>query len=314
MGLELRKFVLGRDEGVWVDIQNRANQEDPEHVPETAEEFSKWEKAPWFNPDGRFIAERDGLPVGLVLAHIDKRREEKLGFLVGPDVVPEARRQGVGTVLANRALASLRSRGMERAQAAIADWSRAGLEFIKTFGFRQVRLFSTMEAGLDPLLEGVGENRDVRISLIGLDDDDARLLTRLENESFKEHFNHRDGTLEETMFWFKNMTDLDIWAEVCIAYVGEEPAGYLVYGIDHKDIRHLGKKRGVLFSIGVLKPHRGKGIAKAVMLHGMRVLKDKGMTSAGLGVDDSNVTNAFRLYESLGFKVTRKHHTFERQL
>ena len=51
-----------------------------------------------------------------------------------------------------------------------------------------------------------------------------------------------------------------------------------------------------------------------MMIHGMRELKAKGMKQAGLGVDDTNVTGAMRLYERLGFNTTRKHLTYERSL
>jgi ribosomal protein S18 acetylase RimI-like enzyme len=46
----------------------------------------------------------------------------------------------------------------------------------------------------------------------------------------------------------------------------------------------------------------------------MRELKARGMKQAGLGVDNTNVTKAMRLYERLGFKTTRKYLTYERNL
>jgi hypothetical protein len=77
------------------------------------------------------------------------------------------------------------------------------------------------------------------------------LLVGLENDSFKEHFNHRDGTVAEAMFWFKNLTELEMEIDICIARVEEEPVGFIIYGIDHKDNRHQKKERGWLFSLGV---------------------------------------------------------------
>jgi ribosomal protein S18 acetylase RimI-like enzyme len=66
--------------------------------------------------------------------------------------------------------------------------------------------------------------------------------------------------------------------------------------------------------IGVLKPYRRKGIGTKLMLHGMNLLKTKGMTVAMLGVDDWNVTKAMRLYEKVGFKVARKEMAYEKTL
>ncbi len=314
MNLQIRKAVLGPDDEIWVNIGNRARAEDPEFTPSTADEYRKWQKAPWFNPEGRFIAEFDGKPVGRVLGHVDKERAEKQGFLNGPAVIPEARRRGIGTALARRALESLKTRGMETVQGDAQGWNEAAQAFIETLRFKQVRVFSTMEADLAAIPHGVGESVTVQLELIDKSEEDARLLVRLENESFKEHFNHRDGTVEEAMFWFRSLKDLEVENDVCIAWVEDEPAGFIVYGIDHKDNRHLKKERGWLFSLGVLKSFRGQGIAKALMIHGMRELKAKGMKQAGLGVDDTNVTRAMRLYERLGFKVTRKYLTYERRL
>jgi len=51
-----------------------------------------------------------------------------------------------------------------------------------------------------------------------------------------------------------------------------------------------------------------------LMLHGMNQLKAKGITAVMLGVDDSNVTKAMRLYEKLGFKVARKEMVYEKTM
>jgi ribosomal protein S18 acetylase RimI-like enzyme len=66
--------------------------------------------------------------------------------------------------------------------------------------------------------------------------------------------------------------------------------------------------------IGVLKPYRRTGIGTKLMLHGMNLLKAKGMIVAMLGVDDWNVTQATRLYEKVGFKVARKEMAYEKTL
>jgi hypothetical protein len=97
MNLHIREARLGPDDEVWVDIGNQARAEDPEFTPATVDEHRKWQKAPWFSPEGRFIAELDGKPVGTVSGHVDKERKEKRGFLRGPEVIPAARRRGVGT-------------------------------------------------------------------------------------------------------------------------------------------------------------------------------------------------------------------------
>jgi len=73
-------------------------------------------------------------------------------------------------------------------------------------------------------------------------------------------------------------------------------------------------KSGWVLDIGVLKPHRRTGIGTKLMLHGMNLLRAKGMTVAMLSVDDWNVTKAMRLYEKVGFKVVKKDVFYEKTI
>jgi ribosomal protein S18 acetylase RimI-like enzyme len=50
------------------------------------------------------------------------------------------------------------------------------------------------------------------------------------------------------------------------------------------------------------------------MLQGLQTLKDRGMTTVMLGVDNFNVTKAMELYEKVGFKVKKKDLTYEKDL
>ena len=70
----------------------------------------------------------------------------------------------------------------------------------------------------------------------------------------------------------------------------------------------------MILDIGVLKPYRRRRIGTRLMLQGMETLKAKAMTTAILGVDDWNVTKAMRLYEKVGFNVTKKDFTYEKNV
>jgi ribosomal protein S18 acetylase RimI-like enzyme len=87
-----------------------------------------------------------------------------------------------------------------------------------------------------------------------------------------------------------------------------------LYGIDPKGNEYLKRKRGGLWDIGVLKQFRGRGIAKRLMLDAMKHLQRKGMEEAELGVDETNVTNAMKLYERLGFAVDRRRLVWNKDL
>src|SRR4030042_154347 len=110
--LKIRRFVKGVDEPIWVGIlsESRKNREDWRAI--TAEEMLLQEKEnPSFDPEGRFVAELEQRPVGVVHAHVEKLREERTGF-VRLDVIPGSRGRGVERQLVKTALRELKARDM----------------------------------------------------------------------------------------------------------------------------------------------------------------------------------------------------------
>jgi mycothiol synthase len=303
-GFTIRSFVRGKDEPVWVDIHNRTWQEDEDFTPETIEELKRWEDAPWVGVRTRLIAEVEGIPVARARAETDKTLAEKKGYLGGPDVVPEYRRRGIGTALARQGLAVLRDAGMDVAEAYSFD-NTIARGFLGSLGFEVVRRFSQMRRGLGRIPRGVGEASDTEVVTLGRTDEDIGLMVRIRNEAFREHFDYSPGKVEDWRFAI-NAWDKSGVAYITVARIAGEPAGYLSYGIDTDENKHLKKKRGGLWDIGVLKQFRGRGIAKRLMIDAMKHLQREGMEEAELGVDETNVTNAIKLYERLGFAVARR--------
>jgi ribosomal protein S18 acetylase RimI-like enzyme len=94
----------------------------------------------------------------------------------------------------------------------------------------------------------------------------------------------------------------------------EDPVGYVGTWVDSKFVKFKGIRRGIIATIGVLKPYRRKGIGTSLILRGMEYLKSRDMTEVELGVDDLNETEAIKLYEKVGFKTVRKHLAYERTI
>jgi mycothiol synthase len=311
--MEIRRFVEGEDEEVWINIQNEAYKEYDDFRPDTIQDMEIWKKNPNFDSTGMFIAELDERPAGAVNAHTDKNREEKVGFLRALGVVPEFRRIGVGRRLVERATQSLKERGMESVQGWARENKVACKSLLENMGFKLIRVFSTMRRDLENIPHNIGEHKKVEMRKMEPTMDDIKLLNWLNNETFKEHFNFRPRTVEETKFWITNKPWCDI-LEYFFSYLDNKPVGYVGAGIDSKFIEHKGIKRGWIMDIGVLKLKRSKGIGTALMQHGMEVLKSKEMTDVELGVDDSNPTKAIELYKKVGFKVVHKDLTYVRKI
>jgi ribosomal protein S18 acetylase RimI-like enzyme len=212
-----------------------------------------------------------------------------------------------------QALLSLRSAGLETAEVRTFD-DPVSRGFLEPLGFSVVRRFCWMRRALARVPSGVGEACDAEVVALGSTDGDLAMLGRLSNEAFKDHYNHTPGTLAEWEFATRKNDESGAVTYRTLARLAGEPAGLLVYGIDPKENDYLKKKRGGLRSIGVLKQFRGRGIAKRLMIDAMNHLRREGMEEAELAVDETNVTNAMKLYERLGFAVARRRLVWDKGL
>ena len=148
--LKIRRFVKGVDEPIWVGIlsESRKNREDWRAI--TAEEMLLQEQEnPSFDPEGRFVAELEQRPVGVVHANVEKLREERTGF-VRFDVIPESRGRGIERQLVETALRELKARGMAIAQASVDSGER---------GLRTASPGAEFRAGSGGQLDGDGAGK-----------------------------------------------------------------------------------------------------------------------------------------------------------
>jgi len=65
--------------------------------------------------------------------------------------------------------------------------------------------------------------------------------------------------------------------------------------------------------VGTLREWRGRGLATALMVRVMRLMRDAGMQDAKLDVDTENQTGAMGLYERLGFRPEHRSIRWARQ-
>jgi mycothiol synthase len=312
--LKIRPFIKGRDEKAYVSIYNAAFGDYDDVRSITLEEMEKTKKSPAFSLEGMFIAEWDGETTGMVSAHVDRFREEKKGFIQNLGILPKFRKKGIATKLLETALESLKKRGMKVAET-WAQTDREGCTHIfEKFGFKQARITSIMIRKLDSIPEANRKNMQLTIRDMQMEEEkEIELLNKLDNETFKEHFNFRPRTIEETKYalfempWFA----LQKWF---FAILDQQPVGYAGIAIDEGLNREKNLKWGLVADIGVLKPCRRIGIGTCLMLHMMQALKSLGMEDAFLYVDDMNPTGAIKLYEKLGFKALRKSIIYQRNL
>jgi len=315
--LKIRRFVTGKDEADSVKLRNTVYYRHPCYAQVTVEDYRKLYKNPERDSKGRFIVEVNNNPVGWVNASVDKFREDKKGF-VAMGVIPEFRGQGIEEELVDTAMRELKRRGMKVAQSVVEE--DEDVRVWKNLGFRLVRKSSLMAKRLDDVKSDVGENTEVELRPIRKSsDEDLKLLNRLWNESFKEHFNYRPIPLESTVYLVRKdfSWGTQRWY---FALLNGQHVGFVGASVGGLDNRPENAKRGWvlprgwILCIAVLKPYRRTGIGTRLILHGMNFLKAQGVAEVMLTVDDSNVTKAKQLYEMVGFTEAWKWSFYEKRI
>jgi len=310
---KIRRFVIGVDEPVWVEVLNRVYREREDWRAITVKEFLVEERHPSFDSEGRFIIELDGEAVGYAHADVDKFRTDQKGF-IRFGVAREFRGRGLEGVLLRTALSELKTRGMRTAKTGVDSEETDHMQVLEGLGFNPVRVFTWMENDLKQVSQDIEVNREVTIiSLHRHSEEDVKLFNWLDNETFKEDFDYHPTTLDETRSDL--LADPSLTKqEVFFAGLGGQSVGFIHLGIDENYDVEKKVKAGEVFAIGVLKPYRRQGIGTRLMLHGLETLKASGMTKATLAVDDYSPTKAMKLYEMVGFRVKSKSYLLEREL
>ena len=83
------------------------------------------------NPDTCFVAEEDGKPVGVIMTGNDGRR----GYIYHTAVDPSYRKRGIGTMLVQAALNSLKQLGISKAALVVFEKNKEGNAFWEKQGF-----------------------------------------------------------------------------------------------------------------------------------------------------------------------------------
>lgn len=126
-------------------------------------------------------------------------------------------------------------------------------------------------------------------------------IWRANREAFRDHWGGSDES-EAAMHRFLDGPDTDpsLWL---IAWEGDEIAGGVNNSIHPEENDALGIGRGWLDSVFTRRDWRRRGLARALIARSLVLLRDRGMTSAALGVDADNPSGALGLYEEAGFEI-----------
>ncbi len=303
------------DEPVWVELLNA---EYGEYASwwrgTTVEDMLEHEKNPSFDFEGRFVAEFNGKPVGIIHAHVEGSGGEKRGFIRDFCVLQAFR----GGEVEERLLGAAVNKFKKHQVSFIRAWTGVKridrIRFLEKSGFKFASRTIDMRISLADVPASMGEDTEVAIKPVKSEVyEDIVALNWLVNECFKEDPLHRPETVEETRRMLLNNPILK-WQEHFFAVYDDKNVGYIGVGIDERYNVEHDVKTGFVSGIGVLSAYRRRGIGTNLVLHGMKALKAKGMTSASLDTEDTNPTRAITMYEKVGFQVLQEYVTYVKNI
>lgn len=138
-------------------------------------------------------------------------------------------------------------------------------------------------------------------------------LYRAKNEAFRDHWGHVEAPEQEGFATWKNRHirdsgfDPSLWL---VAWDGDQIAGFSLCQLQTSEDPAM----GWVGSLGVRRPWRRRGVAKALLQHSFGELRRRGQARIGLDVDANSLTGATRLYEQAGMRAFRQTIFFEREL
>ena len=221
-------------------------------------------------------------------------------------VAPAWRRRGIGRAMLRWTEARQRQVASEQAdtgphlfQLETRDSEQGIAELLLGEGYAVVRRWYEMTRPLDgeipdaPLPAGL-EVRPVT-------PDQYPQIWAADIEAFRDHWGFVEPSAAIYQNWLEDPVAMmpALWQ---IAWDGEEVAGQVRSFINHQENADMGRLRGYTEYISVRRPWRRRGLAHALIMRSLRILKEQGMVEAALGVDTENVSGALRLYERCGFR------------
>jgi mycothiol synthase len=264
------------------------------------------------------IAEVDGQVVAYgVREWIDTTDGKYRDYHIDGSVHPDWRRRGIGAALLAenlrqaRRLAATHDTPREKVVGSWSATEQAGdIALLEGNGFKPVRWFFEMTR---PTLDGIPdvalpdgiEVREVTAA-------DTKAIWDADVEAFQDHWGGFDAS-EASMRRFMDGPSFDpsLWV---IAFDGEQIAAGVINGIEPEENETLGTMRGWLHSVFTRRAWRRRGLARALIARSLLKLRERGMTSAVLGVDADNPSGALGLYESAGFAVSHRAMAWRRPL
>jgi mycothiol synthase len=220
-------------------------------------------------------------------------------------VHPDHRSRGLGTALAawteDRAPGLVPPGASSKLYNSIPLEDEAGDRLLVARGFAPVRVFWHMERIFDgdPEPAEVPPGCEIRTYSHPAD---AETVHDVLEDAFTDHWGYEPYPRDLAMEQLSRRDPGLIW----VATFEGSAAGAL--------IARMLEDTGWIDDLGVRRPWRGRGMARALLRQAFAELARRGIVTVALNVDSENTTGATGLYESVGMRARRAWRVYEKPL
>lgn len=309
-GLRFRFYRDEDDIPAMADVANAFNEANGETERWSVEMMRSEFRSPTHIPPAEAMVlgfVEDRLAVYSAIEYADTSDGERHYRSLG-NLHPDFARRGLGTALMafnERALLDLSSRegypGPQKLITWLDDPNVGALKLAQQRGYEKVRLYHHMtrpdmeDIDVPPLPGGIDVRPVTREMLPQVWEAAA--------EAFRDHFGGHDFSDAARQRWLDDpLLDTDL---LVVAFDGAQAVAGVQGAIDHDENESNGYRRGWTDPVFTRRAWRRRGLAYALLGRSLQQLKERGMTSAQLGVDSQNENRALALYSRHRYQVDR---------
>lgn len=216
-------------------------------------------------------------------------------------VHPDWKGRGIGTILLDRAaqraheLADGLPRSTRRfVRVGTFEKDASAPSLMESAGFARVRYFRRMTIRLGEAPASLAPPDGTRIAPL-TPNDSLEPVHAACDEIFRDH-------------WGNTPIAYDAWVTLRTGGERFDRSLWFVARTPERELAGISlcttcPDMGWVATLGVRRPYRGRGLAKALLRHSFAELHRRGVRRIGLGVDAESLTGATKLYESVGMRA-----------
>lgn len=223
--------------------------------------------------------------------------------LIGIDVHPAWRNQGLGGELLRRSVDRARESDTDYVNCAFDDTLIASRRLVEKAGFRRVVGGVQMRLEADQAVAAPAFPAGYTVRPYS-EINDPTVAQQALNRGFSGHWENRERPLEDIEHRLQEAHNRPAGIFIATDAAGDI-AGICWAGYNAEHNAQAGEKLGYIHSLGVSPEHRRGGLGRALLLRGIAWLRAEGMEPIELDAIGNNEL-ALPLYEGTGFHIKRQ--------